>query len=311
MGFYMRKIKWMIVGAFCFCVLMVCFPDITAEASKKGISLWYGAVVPTLFPFLIMSNFIKGTGSVKKIPVKIYPFAMAFLSGYPMGARIVGDYYRDGLIDSQRLKHLLSYSMVTGPAFLIGAVGIGFYNSAQLGYILAVSHYLGALCNGMVLGGLHLTKSTIFTEQEQSRQNRECFQSNEKGYSEILTDSIFDSFRTIGIVLAYLMMFMILTDLIQFSGVLRAFGESWGSGLVKGLLEMTVGCSSISLCRTSLKIKFVLTSFLVSFGGMSVIGQSMSMLKNCPVTLGEVIKMKCCHGMISGILAFTMYTFVV
>lgn len=311
MGFYMREIKWIIVGAFGFCVLMVCFPDITAEASKKGIGLWYGAVVPTLFPFLIMTNFIKGTGSVRKIPAKVYPFVMAILSGYPMGARIAGDYYRDGVIDSQKLKDILSYSMVTGPAFLIGAVGISFYQSSRLGYILAISHYLGALLNGMVLSGLHITKAAVFKGGAQGKTGRGESQFDGKSYSEILTDSILDSFRTIGIVLAYLMMFMILTDLLQFSGALQTFGESWGSGLVKGLLEMTVGCSSISLCQASLKTKFVLTSFLISFGGMSVIGQSMSMLRNCQVTLGEVIKIKCCHGIISGILSFAMYTFVV
>ena len=41
-------------------------------------------------------KFLKKTGIVNRISPKVYPFAMALLSGYPMGARITGDYYRDG-----------------------------------------------------------------------------------------------------------------------------------------------------------------------------------------------------------------------
>lgn len=95
--------------------------------------------------FFYRCEFPEKTGMVSRISPKIYPFVMALLSGYPMGARITGDYYRAGLIDRDQMNWILSYSMVTGPAFLVGAVGVGFLGSHRLGLVLCISHYGGAL----------------------------------------------------------------------------------------------------------------------------------------------------------------------
>ena len=105
-----------------------------------------------LVPFFVGANFLKHTGIVKRLSPRIYPFAMGALSGYPMGACMAGEYYRKGIIDRQQLQHILSYSMITGPAFLIGTVGYEFLGSHRLGMILAAGHYIGAYVNGMFFG---------------------------------------------------------------------------------------------------------------------------------------------------------------
>jgi len=303
MGFYyvFEKKRVIIAGAFLCCIIMVAFPEVTATASKEAIRVWLNAVVPALFPFLIMANFIKNTGIVGRIPAGIYPFVMALLSGYPMGARITADYYQERYIDAGQLHHILSYSMITGPAFIIGAVGVEFFDSRSIGYILACSHYLGAVLNGFLYGSKKTSKERIDSYMEESREN----------YYVYLTESILDSFRTIGIILAYIMMFMIGTDLLQFSGLLSLIPTEHWAAFAKGLLEMTVGCSSLGSCPCDVVTKMTLTSILISFGGLSVLGQSMSMLKRCPITLWQLLKMKISHGIFSGILTFTIYAFVV
>ncbi len=102
--------------------------------------------------FFYCGKFFEKDGHCQQNFTKVYPFAMALLSGYPMGARITGDYYRDGMIDKEQMKWILSYSMVTGPAFLIGAVGVEFLGSHKLGVILAVSHYASAIVNCVFYG---------------------------------------------------------------------------------------------------------------------------------------------------------------
>jgi len=301
MGFSMFKNKIMIYLAVIFCLIMVTLPEITADASKAAISLWLNAVVPTLFPFIIMANFIQRIGIIKRIPMGIYPFLMALLSGYPMGARITADGYRSGYIDEHNLPCILSYSMITGPAFLVGAVGLSFFHSQTSGYILAVSHYVGALLNGLLYGGFYRNNSYIPAVK----------QGFDERYGEYLTDSILDGFKTIGIILAYIMMFMIGTNLLQFSGLFRLMERDYIAALLKGMLEMTVGCNALSSCQCDLVTKLVLSSFLVSFGGFSIMGQTMSMLKGCPIKFHQVMKMKVTHGIISGILTFTIMAFVV
>lgn len=296
-----NKSRFVVGGAAACCLTMVAFPEVTAQASKEAVSIWLNSVVPTLLPFFIAANFLKKTGIVSKISPKIYPFVMALLSGYPMGARVAGDYYRSGMIDRGQLNGILSYSMVTGPAFLIGAVGVGFLHSHVLGVILALSHYAGALINSLFYTDKSFSgkpvKSSPFLRGD--------------SYYNLLTDSILDSFRSIAVILAYIVIFMIATDLLQFSGLLALLPGGESAALAKGILEMTVGCSSLSYCSCGAPAKAALASFLVSFGGLSVMGQSMSMLHGCGVGLLQLFKMKLSHGVLSGILAFSLSCFMV
>ena len=301
MGFSMLKHKIVIFGAVFFCLMMVLFPEISATASKNAMHLWINAIVPTLFPFIVMTCFIQRIGMLDRMPIGVYPFVMAILSGYPMGAKVAGDAWRSGCLDEDELRRVLSYSMVTGPAFILGAVGMEFFHSSKLGWILVVSHYGGALLNGCLSGSFsrEITGKTPVVSKMG------------KSYAASLTDSILDAFQAIGMILAYIMMFMILTDLLQFSGIFSFFSRDYMAALLKGILEMTVGCNAIQSCNCSLMVKMVCTSFVLSFGGLSVAGQSMSMLAGCPVTLEKILSLKLRHGAISGILTFTICAFVV
>ena len=73
--------KLVVACASFFAFAMVVFPDITEAGSKTAIIIWANSIVPVLLPFFIFSDFIKRTGDLKKLPPRIYPFVMAFLSG--------------------------------------------------------------------------------------------------------------------------------------------------------------------------------------------------------------------------------------
>ncbi|MFQ9892980.1 MAG: hypothetical protein ACLRWH_07420 [Emergencia sp.] len=302
MGFkFFEKNKIVIGGAVLCCLIMVTYPEVTAQASKEAISLWLNAVVPTLLPFFFVANFLKKTGVVGRISPKVYPFAMALLSGYPMGARIAGDGYREGRLSVEQLRWILSYSMITGPAFLIGAVGVEFLGSHGLGIIIAVCHYAGAFLNSLFYGGVSVIGQSVPKRSQRRTDN----------YYNILTDAMLDSFQSIAIILAYIMIFMIATDLIQFSGVLSLLPTAESAAVVKGMLELTVGCNALRMCQSSAAVKAVIASFIVTFGGFSVLGQSMSMLRDCNIRFTEILVMKLSHGVISGILTFAAVSFVI
>ena len=297
--FIREKNKVVTAGAVGCCLLMVAFPELTERASKEAISLWLNAVVPCLMPFFVAAGFLRQSGIAAKLPSRVYPLAMAVLSGYPMGARIAGDGYREGRLDRKQLENVLSYSMVTGPAFIIGSVGVGFLGSHQLGVILAVSHYAAALLN------------SLFYRDEGSKgvcQGIQTYRTDR--YYDILTDAILDSFRSVGLILAYIMIFMIAGDLLQFSGVLSLLPEPEMAAMAKGFMEMTVGAGSLAMCQCGTASKAAMISFIISFGGLSVLGQSMSMLGGCDISFGRLFLMKLSHGLISGILTFSLCCFV-
>ncbi|MBR3786371.1 MAG: hypothetical protein IKJ77_08205 [Firmicutes bacterium] len=283
------------------CLMMMVFPEITVTASKSAIRIWMNAVVPSLLPFMVVAGYIKRAGVSAMTSSRFYPAVMAFFSGYPMGAKMAGDQYRDGLLDEAGLKRVLSYAMITGPAFLTGGIGVTFYQNKTAGYVLACSHYAAAAICGLILG-----RGTKIPEQKIHRHRGSGTMSGETPF----TDSILESFRSLGIVLAYILLFMIGAAFLDISDLFQSMPD-WASAFCKGLLEMTVGCSEIARCSCSLRMKLVLSSFLISFGGLSVTGQTMSMLKGCPVKPGQILTIKILHGALSAIWTFTICAFVV
>lgn len=279
---------------------MMVFPEITVTASKKAIGIWLDSVVPSLLPFMMFSGIIKNTGARHMAGRKLFPVFMAFLSGYPMGAKLAGEQYREGLIHQKGLEQLLCYAMITGPAFLIGGIGVTIYGDKLTGYILAWSHYAGALTCGMLLG-----KGDVIALQVDIRREPAAAAPSDTPF----TDCMLESFKTLGIVLSYIILFMILTDFITGTGSFAGMpGEM--AAFCKGLLEMTVGCSEIAACSGPMRTKLLLSSFVISFGGLSVIGQTMSVLAGCPVRLWQILRIKFFHGICSGIWTFIICAFV-
>lgn len=272
-------------AALSSCVAMVCFPSVAVLSAQKAIDMWLGNVVPALLPFFIFADFITGLGVAAMLPVPAYTFTMSFMSGYPMGARLIGDFYRNGTIDKREAKRMLSFCSTTGPAFLMGTVGYSMLGSVSCGVALAIAHYGGSLLNGvfftMLLG-------------RGKRRGRSAVQGGEQNAAllDIFTDAILAALRSMGIILAYIIIFTFFSDLLELEGPLR------------GVIEMTVGCSAAAnAAAASLETKLVLISGLTAFGGLSVAGQSMSMLKGTDISVPYYIAVKLSQAVFSVLIA--------
>ena len=92
-------------------------------------------------------------------------------------------------------------------------------------------------------------------------------------------------------------------QLLDAAGLFRLIGNETVCSVLKGLLEMTAGSSMLSACNISLQMKTVLTAVLVSFGGLSVIGQSVSMAEGSGIGMKDILQRKATHGLLAGILA--------
>jgi sporulation integral membrane protein YlbJ len=295
---------------------MMAFPSIALTAAQRGIALWASSVLPALLPFFICANFMTALG----LPVYIgriferpfqklfgapgisaFVFTVSITSGYPMGAKLIGDFGRIGSITGSEAKRMLTFCSTSGPLFMLGAVGAGMLGSPAAGAVIAVSHYLGALLNGL----LYRILSPDHSCQKKEAPGTSAIR---KGtLLDLFTESMITSFRALGIICGYIVLFMMITDFLQFSGILNAFQSDWSKGLVKGCLEMTVGCSSVSgVGDLTLQYQCVLCTFLISFGGLSVYAQSMSMLAGLKIGSRYYLLTKLFHGLLGGVIAWLL-----
>lgn len=291
--------KIIMAASLCFAAAMVVFPAVTESGSKTAIVIWANSIVPILLPFFIFSDFIKRVGNPERLPLRIYPFAMAVMSGYPMGAKVVGDLTASGCLSHEEGKHVFSYSLVTGPAFIIGTVG-AFMGNTGAAVAVAAAHYIGAILNGLIYRCPVSTRYTPGCRRVKKPAQTDTPQSS---YMDSFTASIIAGFKAMAVILAYLILFMIGMEFLDSIGVFALLpGEPW-SAFAKGVIEMTVGANMIGICNITIGRKTALTAFIISFGGLSVIGQSVSMAAGSGLGLGTILQIKLTHGLIAGILA--------
>lgn len=238
---------------------------------------------------------------------------MSIVSGYPIGAKLTSEFYEKGLISSEDAQKILSYCSTSGPLFVIGSVGVGFFASSFTGVLLFLSHVVSSVINGVIFGHIKIKKTNTqsFLNQQQKPQKNDL-SNNFKNFS--LDDIMYNSIRSVMIVGGFIIIFYVfiqimldnnfllpLTKLFELVGLSAVESE----GFCAGLLEITKGVSILSK-SDNIQLSFILSSFLISFSGVSILMQSFTFLDKTKINKKMFIFQKLCHATISAIIAFPL-----
>ena len=152
-------------------LFMLHSPSAFINYAFDGLSNWATNMIPTLFPFMMLSSIMISCGLDKTLttlirpllkPVfgcstnAIYAILMGFLCGFPMGAKVTCELYHNQKIDEREANLLLGFCNNIGPAYFLGIVSpilyaCGFSN--RLPFLLGL--YLIPFLYGMVLFRIH------------------------------------------------------------------------------------------------------------------------------------------------------------
>lgn len=288
--------KWMGAIAVSFLMLLLILkPQLYMNAVADGLKLFAVSVLPAMFPFFFFSKLLTSLGvagslsSFTKKPVRFlyrapdiggYVLVMSMLSGYPVGARLVSDCCAEGLIDKEGAKSLISFTSTSGPIFVLGTVGAGMLGNYKAGIVILLSHYLGALINGLLYRG------------KKKETNNTAFIAPLTAYDSLLSDVLSSSIASTLAVGGYIALFNMaitaLKDMSVISYLINALSLSGsaakiGEGVLTGLVEVTRGCLTLSLSGGALYIIVPAAAALISFGGASVTLQSLTFLSKCGI----------------------------
>ncbi len=240
-----------------------------SEIIRSAMHLSAFSVIPTLFPFILISDILVNkcdisiiSNTMGKAFSKLFGLSknggtlllLGMLCGFPMGAKLASDFLRRRLISENEAHYLSIVANTASPAFVIGSVGNGMMSNINIGIIL---YFIEVFSVFLFL----IIKKKRFYEQK----NTKTFDKKCKSFADSIKDSALSSlFLT-----AFIVTFSFLAKLPSL------FTENpYITAFLSSVFEVSTGCFFASKITENIYFPLFLAMFSISFSGISVFLQS-------------------------------------
>lgn len=305
--------------------------------------MWWGIVFPSLLPFFIVTELLIGFGVVTFIGVLLEPFmrplfkvpgvggfawAMGMASGYPAGAKLTTRLRQEKQLTKIEAERLASFTNSSNPLFIFGAVSVGFFNNPHLGILLALAHYLGNLCVGLMMRFYGKENERSRKQERRKISIRKAFSAlhqtrinDKRPIGKLLGDAVVSSIQTLLMIGGFIILFSVINQLLVQLHITSFFSkgvefifhsihltEELSIPFISGLFEITLGSKLASgVEEASLMQQAVVTSFILAFSGFSVQAQVASILAQADIRFKPFFFARICHGFFASFFAFLLW----
>ena len=340
MKFFILSFKRNILP-FIFVIIAIClviFSRTNLSAASNGLALWATCVVPSLFPFFVITNLLSYTKVVSFIGKLLdkfmkpffnvpgiagFAFIMGIISGYPVGAKIVSDFREKGLVDKDEGERMLAFTNNSGPLFILSSVGISLFGDTKTGLLLLCTHVLSCITVGIILGKFSVNRC----EENNYMKTKAIVQNNNvtlKNLGEVLGSSINNAISTILLIGGFVVIFSVIISILNSTHALDFFSKflnpvlnflgfdlNFSKPLLSGIIELTNGVKSVSTVHIkAISQNIVLCAFLLGFGGFSVLLQVFSIISKTDLSIKKYFIGKLLQGFIASIYTFLALKFI-
>lgn len=275
----MKKRSYVGLAAAIGMLVLILDSKTALEGARTGIDLCLRTVIPSLFPFFLLSILLTRSllgsslpwlgpvGALCRMPKGAEPILIsAFLGGYPVGAQAVAAAYNSGHLSKTDAQRMLGFCSNAGPAFLFGMVGTMFSNGATA-WVLWLIHIVAALLTAAILPGG--SRATVTLESNRT---------------VTLPDALRSALGVMAAVSGWVVLFRVVIAVLNRWALWFLPMELRVA--VVGLLELSNGCCELWKIPNE-AIRFLICSGILSFGGLCVTMQTVS------VTTGLSLKTYC------------------
>ncbi len=308
---------------------MVLAPGQAMEGARSGLTLCGNVIIPSLFPFLILSALVVELGLAAKMGKALGPMmaplfrvngscaaavALGFIGGYPVGARTAINLYQKGFCSRSEAQRLLAFCNNSGPAFILGVVGAGVFSDSRVGLLLYFIHALASLCVGLLF--------RFYGKGEQRSPHPPAPSIGAVRFSSALTGAVSSALQSTLGVCAFVVFFSVVISLLSHFGIFSSLAsalalllsplgmtETWARQLLTGVLEVSSGVWSLS-GGESMDGRISMAAFLLGWAGLSVHCQVLSFLTESGLNMGTYVVGKVLHALFSaGLTTLTLKIF--
>lgn len=301
-----------------FGALLVCYPQESASAARRGLSICLEVIIPSLFPFFVFSSLFIGLGlshAAGRVLAPLMgplfhmrgpcavPLLLGLVGGYPVGLRTAAQLKETGACSLEEARRLAAFCNLCGPGFLLSVAGVGIFASKEAGFLLLGTHWAAAVLVGI------LFRFQCAPSKDAAPPPRSLPQDS-LGLSQVFPNSVRDSFTaTLGIC-AFVIFFTVLIQLLQSSGLLSRVALLL-AGLLPGILspelcqsfligifELSTGVYSLSEAGAT-PLALPMAAFIMGWGGLSVHCQSLPFLDRLTDHRVTYFTGKLLHGLLA------------
>ena len=287
--------------------------DVAIGYMSRGLRLCATTVVPSLFPFMVLSDLVVSSGAATtlgralRIPMRLLfgvsgeggcAVILGALCGFPIGAKTAVAVYDSGRISKKELERLLTFSNNPSSAFIISAVGVSLFGSRELGYRL----YAATLISSVIIG----IAQNIFWRRKERLCERELYPKTASQQSSKLcvgdfTRAITSSAMGVIKICAFVVFFTAFLGTLR-SALSTAYLPPALTALIFGLFELTGGVAEASTLPRDAGV--IIAAFISGWSGFSVHFQIMSICSDRGVSFKPYFLAKFAQGIIAAALVF-------
>lgn len=305
---------------------LVFYGEEVSAAAVAGLELCAGILIPSLFPFFVISALFIKTGFARRIghalqrpmsflfgvPGVCAPaFILGCIGGYPVGAKAAVDLYQQGYCTKGQAERLLQFCNNCSPGFILGTVGIAVFGSLRAGIILFAGHVLAAATVGVLFRGSAKRGSKNDNKAPKKRIAPLPF-------SKAFTESVISSLGSTLNVCAFVIFFRVIIELLSVSGIIHALSGAMSAlplGVeagfyeagIAGFIEVTTGVSALTSLGEGSALKLSLAALLLGWAGICVHFQSVGIIGESGLSAAPHIRGKAAQGVIACIYT-ALYT---
>ncbi|GAB6927168.1 dipicolinic acid transporter SpoVV [Paenibacillus sp. JCM 10914] len=262
--------------------------------------------------------------------------AMGYVSGYPVGAKLTAKLWEQKMVNREEGERLVAFTTSSDPIFLIGAVSIGFFHDAKVGLMLALAHYGGGLVVGLLMrfhgksqplnhDGIHLSHRKISRIKRALHSMHLARQEDGRDLGTLIKDAIQSSLQLIIVVGGLVVFFSVFLELWTRAGAIPALTasisvilsfvgipESLSTAIVGGLFEVTLGARYAGEAGAAIPLpyKAAVAAFILSWGGLSVHAQIISILNSTNLRYAPFVFARLMHGVIAASAVLMLWEYV-
>ena len=280
------------------------FSPLISEGVRSALSFCFEVILPSAFPFMILSDLMlfllrfEKITSLRALFSKLFKingsaitvFLTGLISGFPIAAKLSRELYISGKISKDECERLIGFSNNPSPAFVISGIGAGLLGSLKIGAFLYLISVFSSIATGIIFARFAVCE-------------------NQMEYEEIHSFSFVNSVK-----IATKACVNICGFITFFSVVITLFRIFIKNDLALALISSFLEVGNASRLITSLKLEysllFPLLSFAISFSGLSVHFQSKSLLSDTDISFNKYYIMKFISAVISAFISFLTLSFI-